>query len=609
MGIKALKKVFKNKREAVFFLILIIGLGLWGIKALFQPGFYTSHDGFSHLPRLAQYIELLRDGQIPPRWSGSLNGRLGYPIFVYSYHLPFLIGSWFYSMGLSLVSSLKAVFGLSFIVSGIGAYFWLKEFFSAKASFLGAIFFLFAPYRFILMLVRASAGEVVAVGLLPVILYFLTRLIKQPSLKNLSLASLALAGGITAHSLFVIMYLPIIMIYGLVIIVALKIKERLKRLGWILLSLGLSLGLSAFYLLPLIFERKYIVFDEYYRGLAEGHLVELKQLIYSPWGYGFSYPGAANDAMSFQIGLSQILVFLIVVGGLIASLIKQKSIKRFINQLIRFNRKSLVLGLLAIFWFGLGVFLMVNWPATKWFWKNFPGASVIDIPWRFLGLTSLAGALLAAVLIEAVKLKKILLIGLMILVLYANRNHLRINQGVYFDDQHYFNDPGTTTFLNEYRPKWRRSSRTDIVEPRLYVETGQEKVEILENKSNLLVAKTNFDKPTPLQINILYFPGWQVYLKNKDLWEGQLLDKELQITKTGFGEFEAEKIEGTMRLTIPKGPQEIKVEFKETPLRRLANSVSLISLMGLFFLAFFGRRVFQTNFSDKLTKLGVKAFD
>ena len=80
---------------------------------MWLPGVFASHDGTSHLVRLAQYLPLLADGQFPPRFATILLGHLGYPIFIFSYHLPFMLGSLFSGLGFNLTNSLKLVFGLS----------------------------------------------------------------------------------------------------------------------------------------------------------------------------------------------------------------------------------------------------------------------------------------------------------------------------------------------------------------------------------------------------------------------------------------------------------------------------------------------------------------
>ena len=370
----------------VFFLVLV---SLWLTQSLWQSGFFTSHDGVSHLARLAQYLTLLADGQIPPRYSGTLLGHLGYPIFVFSYHLPFMLGSVFNFLGFNLTNSLKLVFGLSLFWSGLGMYWLLRQWFKPLAGFIGAFLFLVAPYRLILIFVRAAVGEALALSLLPWLLLALHK-------KNIIGIAVVTALVTLSHSLFWPMYL------GLIVTYLLLIKKDLRQLitGFIL-----GLGLSAFYWLPLIFEKKLIVFDQFYTNLAVGHLVTFKQLIYSVWGYGYSHSGVEQDAMSFQVGIAQWLV----VGGVIIYLL----LKRKFPKLVFW----------ALAWFWLAIALMVDWLPARYLWENLPLIKAIDIPWRFLAVAVFAASFLAAWLVNSQKkLAWVLVLGLIGVALYTNRN-------------------------------------------------------------------------------------------------------------------------------------------------------------------------------------------
>src|SRR4030042_6949816 len=548
-----------RKQKIIFSLLLLILVSLPALKALAGSGFYTSHDGFEHLPRLAQYISALKEGQIPPRWAGTLVGRLGSPLFVYSYQLPYILGSLPYFAGFSLPASLKLVFGLSFVISGIGTFFWLKEYFSTKASFLGALFFLYAPYRFIMIYVRAVAGELLALAILPFILLFITRLIKTPNLKNVVWLGLSFGSSIIAHTLFLPMYLPIIFSYLIFAIIAdQKSHPRYslsRKITIPLLGLTLGIGLSAFSLFPVVFEGEYIAFDQFGSNLAECHLVELWQLIHSPWGYGFSHPGIIEDAMSFQVGLTQILVFFMSLALILLSSIPLK-VTRSLFACIgkKINLAQFGGAILTIAWFTLAVFLMLNIEPTKWVWRTLPGISVIDIPWRFLGLTTLAASFLAAFVADGLKKPWLVVISLTLIVLFANRNHLRINQPVFFNDQHYQNDMGTTTFSNEYRPIWRSSNSTEPVKPRFYPLHYADKAKVIENTGTKLVAQADFPESTRVQLNILYFPGWHIYLQQGNQWQEQLVGKEVTIVNQAVANWKVSEVEGTMQVSIPAGP-------------------------------------------------------
>jgi hypothetical protein len=529
--------------------LLLTFLSLWLTQTLWLPGWFTSHDGVSHLARLAQYLVLLGDGQLPPRFSTTLLGHLGYPIFVFSYHLPFMLGSLFNALGFNLTNSLKLVFGLSLWWSGIGMYLLLKQWFKPLAAFIGAALFLVAPYRLVLIYVRAAVGEALALSLLPWLLWAYHR-------KNVWLIAGLTALTILSHSLFLPMYL------GLIITYLLLIKPDWRR---IFFGSVLGVAMSVWYWLPLLTERKWVVFDQFYVNLAVGHLITLKQLFYCLWGYGYSHAGIEQDAMSFQVGIAQ---WLAVLGVMIWITVKRK-----------------VSGLLlwALAWFGLSIILMVDWLPARYLWQNFTLIKTIDIPWRFLAVAVFSASFLAAWLIDKThRLKILMVLGLLAVAIYTNRNHLRVNEVVNVSESVYFNHTGTTTFLNEYRPRWRRSDKTTLVEPRIASLEETEKISLITDRSNLIEFTTEFNQPREVQVNLLYYPGWRFWNQSGEIKLGEEIkinSLENDERQSGFGPWKFGEIEGTLRLSAPAGEQRYRFTFSETPLRKTVDLISLSAVI------------------------------
>ena len=132
----------------LFIIIFLIILSVFTLKDLFKPNFYTSHDGIHQVVRLYYFDQAIRDGQIPPRWAGGLLNGFGYPLFAFSYHLPWFIAEPIYLSGFTIFESIKLTFLIGFILSGITMYFFQKELFGRLGAFVGTIIYLYAPYRF-----------------------------------------------------------------------------------------------------------------------------------------------------------------------------------------------------------------------------------------------------------------------------------------------------------------------------------------------------------------------------------------------------------------------------------------------------------------------------
>jgi len=290
----------KKNRNFWLALIILLFVTLVAVKALFKPGFYTNHDGEHQIVRLHQFHKLLNEGQIPVRWAGDLRNGYGYPLFIFSYRLPWYLGEFLLRFGLSLVNATKALFIIAALLSAIFMFLWQKEIWGLAGGLLASLLYIWAPYRFSVNLVRAALGEAFAIAFAPLLFYSLRRLVKVKDRRFIYIGALAFASMLLSHAITTFLYLPVVVGYA---VLNLKKNQRLmlvKRMSGLLV---LGLGLSAFYWLPAGYGRRFIpaLNAEYFVD----HLLILKQLLYSPWGYTFSMPGVDQDGMSFQAGIAQ----------------------------------------------------------------------------------------------------------------------------------------------------------------------------------------------------------------------------------------------------------------------------------------------------------------
>src|SRR5258708_5777407 len=124
--------------------------------------------------------KLLSEGQFPPRWSADLNNGYGYPVFLFNYPLPAILGEVFHKLGLNFLYSVKAILLTSMILSVLGMYLFLREYLNFKlASFLGAIFYLYAPHRFLTVYVSAAVGSALGDAIVPFVFWSLIKIRKS----------------------------------------------------------------------------------------------------------------------------------------------------------------------------------------------------------------------------------------------------------------------------------------------------------------------------------------------------------------------------------------------------------------------------------------------
>jgi len=560
------------------FLALII-LSIPALKSLAIPGFYTSHDGETHVARIAQYYQALVDGQLPPRFASTFYNGLGSPIFVYIYPLPYLLGSAIHFFGFSFTNSFEILMALGFIFSAIFSYLWLKEVFkSEKAAFLGALFYVWAPYRFLLIYVRASISELLAYTLLPLVFYSYTKLSEKNNIKWTASSAISLALLFLSQNLVAMITLPVI---GTYILIIAFYRRSPKYLALSIIAGLWGLAIAAVIYLPSLFERSFVRLDEIIRVAYENHFVTLKQLIYSPWGYGFDLPGTVNDQMSFQIGLIHLLIF-----GLALFLVAYFTLKRFwqlekIGKVFAYEvtRFWMILSLLFIVVFFITIFLMIQTRPSLFIWQHVNVFRLIDIPWRFLGVTVLLLSFLAAFVAKMIK-PGLIFLFLIIFVLVANRNHLRINQTQIQDDNFFLNYTGTATQYNEFTPKWRQSTSVPIgFDPNVKIGQISGQTDIYNkfiNSKEISFDVNVLSEKAQLEINKFYFPGVLVKIDNLKLTPF----KDLTITGPSNIHLEKEQdSSGLMLINLGKGQHQVEVKFGETPLRLFADYLSLGSLV------------------------------
>lgn len=553
-------------------IVLLVSAALPALRSLAADGFYTSHDGLTHTARIANYYLAIKEGQLPPRLATNLFGGLGYPMFLFIYPLPYLLGAALYAGGFAFTTSFEIIIGASFVLSAVSMFIFLRDFFDVTPAFVGALFYSWAPYRFSQLYVRAAIAESFAYIFVPLILLAIFKLSRTGKTRWVGIGSLSLSGLLLSHQLVSLMFLPVFVIFGYMFLKQTK-RPRVYLLGAVAMTL-VGISTAAFIYLPVLMERKFLRFDELIDYYAD-HFVTLPQLVHSPWSYGFSMPGTMNDDMSFQVGLTHLLVAglsLIWLGWIIV-------------------RKKREAGKTPFFWFGivsLGLFaaslgLMLEHPLVRFFWKYLPGLSLIDFPWRLLGVAVFAASLTAAYLVNAYR-NKLLLSLLVFFVFYANRNHLRINQTQNFDDRFFLSYDQTATWRNEFLPTWRITNKLGHLEGEYSLRSGVIDVETLEARTHLLKFKVTSPTGGSLQIHRLYFPGWTVLLDGEQLE----LNGDLSLTSNIQLETETEPYvdrSGLMEVRIPRGEHLLEAKFSETPVRKTGFVLTGIGIVSSTWLA------------------------
>lgn len=536
--------------------ILLILLILPAGRYLLGQGYFNMHDDLQVM-RVFQMEKCFNDGQIPCRWAPDMEWGYGQAMFNFYSAFPYYLGQLIRVVTpLSLMATVKALFLISLVASGIGMYLLGKEFWGKMGGFLSAILYVYAPYHSLDIYIRGAMSESFSLAVLPFLWLFIYKLIKDGGKLNFLLLALSVFIVTTTHNVSMLIYLPVTLIWTVYWLLRQKNKKKIYELGK---SGLLGVGLGSFFFLPVAFEQKLVqtkYFTMDYLNF-EAHFVTLRQLfINRNWGHGPSIFGPYDD-ISFAIGWPH--WFLIIPIFIFAAYLLVKKIKN--------NQAVLIFGLIGLFL--LATFLIH--PRSVFIWKSISILAIIQFPWRFLGLSmffvSFVGGAIALINIKYAKYV------VSILVLATIALNIKYFEPFNYSNNVYDNDKltgiawdlqrGSATL--DYLPNTAEMAPQSEAPKSPGIITGNGSFANYKVNSNSFSFDAEIYNDAKVNIPVMNFPGWKVISDNK----------EYEITPYG-------KL-GTISMDLPRGKYIVQGRFEDTPVRTLGNSISLISF--LIFLA------------------------
>lgn len=523
-------------------LLLLIVISLVPLLDLFHPGLPITHDGQDHVARIANFYQGLSEGNMIPRWAANLNWGYGHPILMFLYPFSSYFSSLFHTLGLSLIDSIKAVFAVSFILSGVFMYLWVREFSDDFSAFFAGALYTIAPYRFIDLYVRGAIGEHVAFIFPPLIAYFLLRLSRRISWLSIVGASFSFAFLILSHNAISLMFLPLLFLYAAYLIRQAK-KNKFLTISY-LLSVFFGFALSAFFWMPAFFEGRYTLRDIVTVGEYTSRFVKFQDFLFGQWSYGIS------GEFSVQIGIVQWAIILISV----------------LTTIILYKRKKaywhLSLGIFFVFW--LVLFLMTK--ESLFIWQKASILQKFQFPWRFLSVAVFASAILGGLFISIVpkKIRSGVTIVAVIVLLIANKNYWHARDYLLKPESFFMDIYSGTTDTGESSPIWSIRFMEKKSESNVQIIEGEGEIKELKRKSTRHRYEMNISSNRArIRENTLYFPGWETLI------DGQ---------KTAI-EFQDPANRGLITFNISQGRHAVSIDFKETRLRLISDIISMIALL------------------------------
>jgi hypothetical protein len=547
---------------------LVIAFSLFAVLPLAGPGyFFDAHDAEHTIFFLTEFDAAIRDGVWYPGWATDQALGYGYPTFVLYPPLAYYTAEAFHLLGASKVAAIKGVWALATVGAGLAMYAYGRRVMGRPRGLLAAVVYVYVPYHLADIYVRADLVEYSAFVWMPLALLAFHRLVEEVTPQRLGLAGLVYGALWMTHNLVGLIFTPLLAAYVLYRLFAGEAawRDRLLRAAAVLGGALLGLGIAAALILPNLFERAYIVQEQWVRAGYDYalHFVQPFHLLSSLWGYAPGSPGS-EGGMSFQLGAVALILAMVAT----------------VRALWRPARGR---GLILFFASATLLLVLVMTPLSASLWELLPIAALVQFPWRLLALTALTLAILSGFAIPdpppSVSKTTHFDGPTLILTLVAVLGSFSYTLPRYTPVPEIAEGPLLTIeFEMKYTDmrgmvKWTKEFPTDsplveqyraggelVTAQALAPDAAIEMIRAGGASDELWVRSPG---GTALQFYTYYFPGWRVYVDGERLPDGALRPE---------GPY------GLLTVDVPAGEHRVLLRWGDTPLRLSGKVLTLTSL-------------------------------
>jgi hypothetical protein len=492
-NLKNLRPAFERGTLLPLCTILLVSVIL--MLPIWWFGFPLSgHDTGAHVNWQHFFSRQLWNGDLYPRWLAGINDGLGSPVFfIYpplSQYAAALLApfsdspAWVYQrVGIAATAA--------FVVSGMGAYFWLYEVTKDRISALtGAFVFLLAPYHLLTdTYVRAAYAELWAFAWAPFSLLAL-HLFRKKLITALLLYTGATVALLLSHAPSCIALLPAYLAYAGLL--SMMYKEK-RIFLWSVLATFLALLIAGAYLATALTHQQYINSSALYSGY--------------------------NNFFQWLLGSGKRWPTLITEQVIIGTALTQCSAAAFFGFIV-IKRTTPASRSRQLAWFSMLVSFLTLFLASvfsKPVWDLVPFAQKIQFPWRLFTTQTIFLALICALYVQSFcsgtvgsrtryikRLMGAFIAGLAI-----------VNAGLVYYDQPYFRHaaPLPSDDTPEYRLGSLDSARAMFQKnetARLLTGQGSLSVEVVTPRH--LRVHTDAKTPVKFVLRHFYYPEWRCTL-------------------------------------------------------------------------------------------------
>ena len=548
-------------------LVVATLLPLTAMAPAFRGGLIVAADTQLHLHRIYAMATLIADGQLYPRWVPWFYLGYGYPVFNFYPPVSTYLGGLLVLLGLTPQVAFILLLAASWMLGSLGMFLLARLFFRVEGAFIAALLWSYAPARLNEIWQQGSLPQALAVALVPWGLWALVRTLRKPSTPNMLVLAVIYSLLLLTHQpttlLATIFFVPFSLIYWLYIGHSEGRVHLINATGRIIGAGTLTVGLCAFYLIPLAVEVQHVQIDDLAAdvlGIVQANFYTLNDLFTQP---------PAPDLTDLSRGIP-------ISYGLLTGVLGAIGVAALL-----LNRRWWLAGALCMTLL-LGIFLMTR--ESFFIWRDAPFMAELRYPRRVIythvTFFALAGGAITLLFPAGWRRTLTAITALIILIAtlpILNPNFQKIDPTHPIDAADaliYEREVGAlgTVSYNEFTPNYGRNIPTDLPTnlptyaehpQRLYLtEPDDLTISRLDDAHWEITAMT----PTTLTVRQFYFPGWHASINGEPI------------------PIMPDPQHGQITISLPAGTHMVDLRYTSTRAQQIGTAITgatLLIMLGL----------------------------
>lgn len=550
--------VKRHRFDYIFIGLIVLLNSIFSFDYVWHGTKPANFDAIAHITTIAQFHSALSDGEFPVGWGDGF-ANYGLPLGTIAHQLPAYGGAFLTFITNDVLMAFHIMYLFGAILSAVFFYIFQRKFLSPESSFLGSILYTLAPYRIINFYMRGAMPEFFSAVWIPLIMWSLYEL--HSNYKRIWPQMLFLVssiGLILTHPMMLVVYAPVVGIWLLFFMR--KSWGYWVRLGILVI---LTLGITAYYFVPLNLETKYL-----YHGMTQSHYAPnqtttIDSFVNPVWLFNCTF---RNDIFGrchlIKAGVFETSITLLATFFTILFILSSR-IRNWMNAFLQEHKMIKVIWIFSVL--AAWVTVALSSSLLEPIYMKVRVLGNIQYPWRYLSSYLFLPPILLAIMFEFLRKHSLsLLIAILIVsfVVFSRFPQLYGKNYTYLPQSYYYFTPLN---LHSFMMNTIWSGNTDeypIKRQKAEIVQGVGKVTSRELKNGSRRYEITADTEVLISDNTFYFPGWNVYT------DGQ---------KTNI-EFQDPAYRGVITFKVPPGIHSVYVVYEDTKVRRVGKWISMATL-------------------------------